>query len=269
MSLKLALNFSRSDSQPIDADYIVTSGVANKSDIPTYIQNLDIAHSGMQLYFKDLDLGVIVIDKPTGEYVELGGGGVAIVANSTEESELLANLQTTGSSENGQIIYNQNEDKYKKYFDGSLVESSGQIITEVERNRLVPDVYWVQPADLSSVTINSKDYLELNLTNKTASELNDFFGRILVFDNNTIGGNEAFLITLPDSNTTTSQGYHLFFISNGSERAIFIRSESNNTILPTPVVELVHGYLGSVYNIEDDTNNNLWSVSGNIFQGSL
>jgi len=268
MSLKLALNFSRSDSQPIDADYIVTSGVANKSDIPTYIQNLDIAHSGMQLYFTDLDLGVIVIDKPTGEYVELGGGGIELVADSTEESEVVSSLTP---SDQGQLIYNQTDDQFKKWDGSSLIESSGQIITEVERNRLVPDVYWVQLADLSSVKINGKDYLELDLADPTvsASELNDFFGRILVFDNNTISGDEAFLITLPDSNTTTSPGYHLFFISNGSERAIFIRSESNDTMLPTPVVELVHEYMGSVYNIEDDTNNNLWSASGNIFQGSL
>lgn len=255
-TVKVAYDIGRSNREPIDADYIVSEDIS-KTDISNYITSLDVAHNGMQLYFEDLDLGVIITDESTGEYVELGGGGVAIVADNAEESELLSNLQTTGSLENGQIIYNQNEDKYKKYFDGSLIESSGQIITELERQRLIPNIVKLDSGN-NPFTPDDGD----QLLDWSTQDFIDNFGSIVTIDGNDLGFSEDIRVDLPDD--TMPEGWHIFFIVTTGNQSLKYRTNTA-TLLPFNA-DAVPGFLNAIYNVSTGSAN-IYSITGNIFEG--
>jgi len=264
MAKKISFRLGRSDKIPIDADYIVESGtIGSKSDVNNYIQNLNIAHNGMQIWFRDIDLGCIVVDPSTGEYVELGGGGIALVSDSSEETSFVNGLT---SDDEGQLIYNQSEDKYKKYDGSSLIESSGQIITEDERNRISPNTKVI--ASLPSVTVDGVTYSEYDLSESD-------FGFVIKFDANSINVESGgILIRLP-INTQYPVGWNAFFIAITASPKIHFRPDTTDggtigdDLLPFNEVDALSKYMSTVYNIRKDTSSsNSWSVIGNVIDGT-
>jgi len=268
MSIKLATNFSRSNASPIDADYIVESGtIGSKSDVSNYIQNLNIAHNGMQIWFRDINLGCIVVDPSTGEYVELGGGGIALVSDSSEETSFVNGLT---SDDEGQLIYNQSEDKYKKYDGSSLVESSGQIITNTERQRLIPNVINVDSNNKSEYLQDqtSSGYWEFKFSG-TNHDKDDLLGSIIKFNANSLSLSDPIRVILPVTDTSYEVGWHMFTTVIEGTTTVEYTLETGSNMEPFAKFDSVPGYMIAAYNIKDQSGqNNYWQAIGNILDAT-
>lgn len=267
----IGFKLSRSLAQEIDGDYIVPSGeISDKSQINTYVQNnIPIIHDGMQLYFKDLRLGVILLitrdnsgNITSLEHVELGGGGIALVANSTEEQQLVNSLT---SDDAGQLIYNQSDNSYKTWDGSNLIESSGQIITPAERNKLIPKVEFVTGSNQNKYLTDETNYLKFDWRSK--GKLINNSGTIINFNSNLISRsgqpNGKIRFVLPET-LLLPQGWHMFFIvTNGNRNLEYVRENINLSVNPFSKSQAVAKFMTAVYNIGSGTSNE-FSVIGNV-----
>jgi len=149
---------------------------------------------------------------------------------------------------------------------------SGEIITNLERQRLIPDVINVDSNSkseyLADNTAVSNPHWEFQFSGPNHDK-SDILGSVVRFNANSLSLGNPIRITLPVSDTSFGVGWHLFAQVIEGGTSIEMRLETGSGMEPFPKVDVVPGFMAAAYNIKyEDGQNNYWSAIGNIIDAS-
>lgn len=226
---------------------------------------LDNVNTVLDLILDRFDIPVVADDNARAEL------------DTSDEFRIIYNQKGTGTidlSGAGQLeYYDHNNTTWNSFLlldeskSGRLSPSSSKgIITSTEANRLFPSVEFV-----NSTTDFNQGYSFNNTTYDKYQFDESDNGTIFKFSDPDLGGlSNTILLEMPTS-VQWDQGWHIFVILVEGNKNIHVAPEdlgTGNSLEPFNEVDVIPGYMSTIYNIRHGNSDNDWSVIGNIIDGT-